>query len=120
MIKELKEFGIKIYGYDPLLTKEEIEEFSAKALDELNEKVDCVVVTAAHDEFKKMTLKDVFFDRYGVLAMVNGKTGMRRERLIWSMPYVAQWLEMHPRHEEREAPLWVKMSNSQEAFYGVS
>jgi len=59
MVKELKEFGIKIYGYDPLLTKEEIEEFSAKALDELNVKVDCVVVTAAHDEFKKMTLEDV-------------------------------------------------------------
>ena len=40
-------------------------------------------------ELGTMTLKDVSFDRYGVLAMVNGKTGMRRERLIWSMPYVA-------------------------------
>jgi len=59
MVKELKEFCIKIYGYDPLLTKEEIEEFSAKALGELNAKVDCVVVTATHDEFKKMTLEDV-------------------------------------------------------------
>jgi len=29
MLKELKEFGIKIYGYDPLLSKEEIlERFS--------------------------------------------------------------------------------------------
>ena len=29
ILKELKEFGIKIYGYDPLLSKEEIlERFS--------------------------------------------------------------------------------------------
>jgi len=27
MVKELKEFGIKIYGYDPLLSKEEIEDY---------------------------------------------------------------------------------------------
>jgi len=52
MVKELKEFGVDVYGYDPLLTKEEIEEFSVKALDELNAKVDCVVAAVAHDEFK--------------------------------------------------------------------
>ena len=33
MVKELKEFGIKIYDYDPLLTKEEIESFGVEALD---------------------------------------------------------------------------------------
>jgi site-specific recombinase XerD len=67
-------------------------------------------------ELGTMALKDVSFDRYGALAMVDGKTGMRRVRLIWSMPYIAQWLEMHPRREERDAPLWIKMSNSEEAL----
>jgi len=44
MLKELKEFGIKIYGYDPLLSKEEIEDFGVvNALDELNVKMDCVI-----------------------------------------------------------------------------
>ena len=52
MVKELKEFGIEVFGYDPLLSKEEIEAFGVKALDGLNVKVDCVVVAAAHDEFK--------------------------------------------------------------------
>ncbi|MCK4397782.1 MAG: hypothetical protein KAV25_02185, partial [Methanophagales archaeon] len=33
MVKELKEFGIKIYGHDPLLTNEEIESFGVEALD---------------------------------------------------------------------------------------
>jgi UDPglucose 6-dehydrogenase/UDP-N-acetyl-D-galactosamine dehydrogenase len=59
MLKELKEFCIKIYGYDPLLSKEEIEAFGVKALDELNVKVDCVIVTVADDEFKRMKLEDL-------------------------------------------------------------
>jgi len=27
MVKELREFGVDVYGYDPLLSKEEIEGF---------------------------------------------------------------------------------------------
>ena len=56
LVKELKEFGIEIHGYDPLLGKEEIEEFGVKALDNLNMKVDGVIITIAHDEFKGITL----------------------------------------------------------------
>ena len=59
MVKELKEFGIEIYGYDPLLSKEEIEAFGVKALDDFNVIMDCVIVAVAHDEFKKMKLDDI-------------------------------------------------------------
>ena len=59
MVKELKEFGIDVFGYDPLLSKEEIEGFSVKALDKLNVKVDCVIIAVAHDQFKKMKLENV-------------------------------------------------------------
>jgi UDPglucose 6-dehydrogenase/UDP-N-acetyl-D-galactosamine dehydrogenase len=59
MVKELKEFGVEIYGYDPLLSKEEIKPFGVKAIDNLNVKVDCVIVAVAHDEFKQMTLDDL-------------------------------------------------------------
>ena len=59
MVKELKEFGVDVYGYDPLLTKEAIEGFGVRALDELNVKVDCVIVAVAHDEFKEMKLEDI-------------------------------------------------------------
>jgi UDPglucose 6-dehydrogenase/UDP-N-acetyl-D-galactosamine dehydrogenase len=59
MLKELKEFGIKIYGYDPLLSKEEIKQFGVKAIDNLNVRVDCVIVAVAHDEFKQMKLEDL-------------------------------------------------------------
>ena len=70
MVKELKEFSVDVYGYDPLLSKEEIESFDVNALDfsfstgflfskKKKCKVDCVVVTAAHDEFKEMKMEDI-------------------------------------------------------------
>ena len=67
-------------------------------------------------ELGSLAIRNVAFDRYGAIAMVDGKTGMRRVRLIWSMPYIAQWLEMHPRREERDAPLWIKASDASEAL----
>ena len=33
MVKELKELGIDIYGYDSMLSREGIEQFGVKALD---------------------------------------------------------------------------------------
>ena len=61
MVKELKEFGVDAYGYDPLLSKEEIEEFGVNALDNLDVKLkmDGVIVAVAHDEFKQMNLEDL-------------------------------------------------------------
>jgi len=59
IIKELKEFDIDLYGYDPLLSKEQIDNFGVKALDSLNVKIDCVIVSVVHDEFGKMTLKHI-------------------------------------------------------------
>ena len=54
IIKELKEFGIEIYGYDPLLSREKIENFGVKVYDfNLDVKIDCVIVAVAHDEFRK-------------------------------------------------------------------
>ena len=60
---ELKEFGVEVYGYDPLLSRKEIEAFGVKALDfsfstgflfskKKKCKVDCVIVAVAHEEFK--------------------------------------------------------------------
>jgi len=38
-------------------------------------------------ELGGLRIKEVTFDKYGAIALVTGKTGMRRVRLIWSMPY---------------------------------
>ena len=74
MVKELKEFGIEAYGYDPLLRKEEIRRFGVKALNNLNVKADCVILAVAHNEFRKMTLEDTerFMSDKPVLVDVRG------------------------------------------------
>jgi UDPglucose 6-dehydrogenase/UDP-N-acetyl-D-galactosamine dehydrogenase len=76
IVKELKEFGVETYGYDPLLSKEEIEGFGVKALDNLDVKIkmDGVIVAVAHDEFKKMKLEDVskFMNNKPIIVDVRG------------------------------------------------
>jgi len=57
MVKELKEFGVDVYGYDLLLSREEIKDFGINALDDFNVKVDCVIITVTHDEFINPFLK---------------------------------------------------------------
>jgi len=53
IIKELREFGIEIFGFDPLLRREEIEAFGISALETVEKiNVDCVIITVAHDAFK--------------------------------------------------------------------
>jgi UDPglucose 6-dehydrogenase/UDP-N-acetyl-D-galactosamine dehydrogenase len=59
LVEGLREFGIEVYGWDPLLKREEIEGFGVKALGELNEKMDGVIVTLVHDEFRGMGLEDL-------------------------------------------------------------
>ncbi len=83
-VKELKEFGIAVYGYDPLLSKEEIEAFGVNALDDMlqitnhilpiADRMDCVILAVAHDEFRKMTLEDTerFMSDKPVLVDVRG------------------------------------------------
>jgi UDPglucose 6-dehydrogenase/UDP-N-acetyl-D-galactosamine dehydrogenase len=75
IVKELKEFGIEVYGYDPLLSEEEIEGFDMNVYDlSFDLKMDCVIVAVAHNEFKKMTLEDVkkFMNDNTVLVDVRG------------------------------------------------
>ncbi|MBE9593350.1 MAG: hypothetical protein IMF19_07695, partial [Proteobacteria bacterium] len=76
IVKELKEFGVEAYGYDPLLSKEEIERFDVKAFDNLDVKIkmDGVIVAVAHDEFKKMGFEDIgeFMNAKPVLIDVRG------------------------------------------------
>lgn len=74
IVEELKEFGIDLYGYDPMLKKEKIESFGVKAFNDFNVKIDCTIVTVMHDEFKKMTLETMekFMNNNPVLIDVRG------------------------------------------------
>jgi UDP-N-acetyl-D-galactosamine dehydrogenase len=80
MVRELEEFDIDVYGYDPLLGPAEIERFGAMpvaSLQELGGLVDCIIVNSPHSVFSSLTLERV-------LAICKGKpiivdvTGMLR------------------------------------------
>lgn len=56
IVKELKEFKVKIYGHDPLLCKEQIDAFGIEALSELSSiKADCIIIAAPHSEYVSLT-----------------------------------------------------------------
>jgi len=86
VIKELKEFNCDIYGFDPLLNREEISNFKITPLENINEiKVDCVIITVKHDEFKEIKLehlkqimngKPVLIDVRGMFKNDAEKNGM--------------------------------------------
>jgi len=83
VIKELKEFKCDIYVYDPLLSKDEIGNFDVKAIDNLDDvKVDCVIVTVAHDSFKKIKLNKLrkIMGMKPILVDVRGMFGEEAEK----------------------------------------
>ena len=67
IVEGLREFGVEVYGWDPLLCKEEIEGFGVRALDDMLQITDHGLlpegrmdgVTVVHDEFRGMGLSGV-------------------------------------------------------------
>lgn len=59
------------------------------------------------DEILSRNINDIQFDDYGATLTVDGKTGMRKLRLIDSLPDVRLWLNQHPLKNNPGAPLFV-------------
>lgn len=57
-------------------------------------------------ELMDLKIKDLNFDEYGAILMVNGKTGMRRTRLISSITDLKAWLNVHKNKNDVNAPLF--------------
>jgi integrase/recombinase XerD len=61
-------------------------------------------------EVLRLRVGDVEFDHLGGVVVVKGKTGMRRVRLIESVPDLQRWLTVHPQRTNPEAPLFLSKS----------
>jgi UDP-N-acetyl-D-galactosamine dehydrogenase len=59
IIHELKGYGIVVYGYDPLIPPEFIEKFGAIPITHLDKKFDSIIITVAHDAFKRMSVAEI-------------------------------------------------------------
>ncbi|TGC08138.1 tyrosine-type recombinase/integrase [Methanolobus halotolerans] len=94
---------------EELLTEEEIKKIISAA----DNPRDRAIVAVLYDsgcrisEMGNMKIKHVVHDQYGAVITVNGKTGMRRVRLISSVPYLSAWLDLHPHRNNSDAYLWV-------------
>ena len=61
-------------------------------------------------ELQDLTIGDVTDHKYGLQVTVDGKQGRRTVTLIPSVPYVRQWLQVHPADGDSDAPLWSKLN----------
>jgi len=97
IVEGLSDFGVEVYGWDPLLGKDEIEGFGVRALDDMLQvtdhillpegHMDGVIVAVAHDEFWGMGVSGM----QGVMGegavvvdvrgMVKGDVGFERRFL---------------------------------------
>ena len=60
MVKALEEYKVDIYGYDPLLSEKEIEEFGVKVVKGLSEvEADCLILAVPHDQFKSLDQEEL-------------------------------------------------------------
>lgn len=55
-----------------------------------------------------LKLNQVKFDKYGGLILVNGKTGFRRVRVISCVPYLTEWINKHPLHDNENSFFWIR------------
>ena len=57
-------------------------------------------------EIGMMKIKHISFEQYGARLSISGKTGARKILVIYSAPYLQQWLNMHPDNDDPNAYLW--------------
>lgn len=93
-----------------LLTQDEIKAM-AKAGDPMERTFIMVLYESACriGEILNLKIKDVSVDQYGSVLMVDGKTGMRRIRLIDSSPDLVTWINDHPKKHDRESYLFIQL-----------
>ncbi len=77
IVKELQEFGVDVYGYDPLLSGDEVGSFGVRPLGDLAEmdaKMDGLIFTVMHDQFREMKIEDLepLVNPFPVLVDVRG------------------------------------------------
>jgi integrase len=63
-------------------------------------------------EIATLRIGHINFDEYGAHIVVNGKTGSRRIRLVFSAPILASWINVHPQKANPDAPLWVAVGTT--------
>lgn len=62
-------------------------------------------------EIGTMRIKNVSRDKYSYICDVNGKTGPRSARIVFSAGRLTAWLNIHPKRNNPDSFLWGAMKN---------
>ncbi|MBI4896576.1 MAG: tyrosine-type recombinase/integrase [Candidatus Aenigmarchaeota archaeon] len=63
-------------------------------------------------ELTNLRIKDILFDAYGAVIRLNGKTGMRRVRIVESVPVLALYLQEHRFHDSLDAYMFYRIDKN--------
>ena len=94
IIKELEEFGVKVYARDPYADLQEIKKEYGLEIDtnDSNEKVDAVIMAVAHNEYKTMKIqeiKNMFKDEskllFDIKQIINKKEAQENGITLWRL-----------------------------------
>jgi len=102
-----------------------IEEEVLKLIDSAKSPRDKALIALMWDvgarigEIANIKIKNLTFDEYGMSVLLNGKTGSRRVRAVWSIQYIMSWLEMHPDKKNNNSMLWVNSENKTISYQAV-
>lgn len=101
-----------------LPTKEEIKAMAEAAINPADKAFIMVLYESACrvGELLNLKIKDVSSDQYGCVIMVDGKTGMRRIRLIDSSPDLILWLNNYPEKNKRASPVFIQTLNNNNQY----
>ncbi|MDS0243042.1 MULTISPECIES: tyrosine-type recombinase/integrase [unclassified Haloferax] len=113
-------------SHDPVPNPSEMlkwEEDVLPMIEETRNARDAALIAVAFDagarsgELQDLTVGDVTDAKNGLRIFVDGKMGQRSVLLIPSVPYLQRWLSDHPGSDDGDAPLWSKLSKSEELTY---
>jgi integrase len=113
-IKTPRNKGRKRTNPEDLLDDNDIE-LMVKAADSLRDKAFTITLAESGcriGEILTLQVKSVNFDERGAFFNVDGKTGVRRVRVINATPYLHDWLNLHPNKDDPESPLWVNIGTT--------
>ncbi|MFH8080465.1 MAG: site-specific integrase [Candidatus Aenigmatarchaeota archaeon] len=99
---------------EEILTKEEIERM-AKVANNLRDKALVLVLYESGcrvGELLSLKIKNIIFDEYGCVLIVDGKTGMRRVRIIEYVKELENWLDVHSLRNDPEAYVWISLGKN--------
>ncbi len=93
---------------ESLLTEEEVKRMAESCSNQRDRALILLLYETGGriGELLPLSVGAVAFEKYGAVLRVEGKTGGRRVRIIFSAGALAEWLNHHPSKDDPDAPLW--------------